>query len=376
MHQSIRFSITDLGSGGAEQILINILKSLSREKYKLSLFLFERRGFYLNDVPKDVEVKYFIDPSKLPKFLIPFYDRILRRILFRLVMHFPTLVYKIARVKEVDVDVAFLQDVTYLLKANYAKTKIAWLHVDIAQISTFKKLLRKNFEYADKIVGVSYDVSKGLVRDFPECLEKSITILNPSSVEDIQNLAKLGDIVFSKPTIIAVGKLKYQKGFDVLIRSFKTLVTKGYDWELKILGDSVHDVDLPALISELNLEDKVELLGFKKNPYMYMSRANVFVLSSRWEGFGQVVVEALCVGVPVVSTDCKSGPREICKNEECGVLVPVEDIGALADAIELVVNDSSLRQKLISSGLKRCQDFNLQIIIQKIEALFDQSIKR
>ena len=122
--------------------------------------------------------------------------------------------------------------------------------------------------------------------------------------------------------------------------------------------------------NELGLNNKVLFLGFKDNPYKYMRIADVFVLSSKWEGFGNVIVEAMASGTPVISTNCNSGPSEIINNNENGVLVPVGDSERLShNIIELLCNQD-LRNKYILKGSERAEDFHAKIIAMEYEKLF------
>jgi glycosyltransferase involved in cell wall biosynthesis len=130
-----------------------------------------------------------------------------------------------------------------------------------------------------------------------------------------------------------VGRLNEQKDFPTLIRAFKIVYEKSKNARLIILGEGSEREHLMHLIKELGLVDIVSLPGFLQNPFSYMHRSQVFVLPSIHEGFGNVLVEAMACGCPVVSTDCPSGPREILNNGEYGHLVPVGDAAAMAAAI-------------------------------------------
>jgi glycosyltransferase involved in cell wall biosynthesis len=134
------------------------------------------------------------------------------------------------------------------------------------------------------------------------------------------------------PVIIAVGKLKPQKDFETLIKAFAKVRTK-FKARLIILGEGPMLSDLNLLVEKLNITDDVIFEGFVQNPFKYMRNADLFVLSSKYEGLPGVLVQALACGCPVVSTDCPSGPREILENGRYGPLVPVADENALATAI-------------------------------------------
>jgi glycosyltransferase involved in cell wall biosynthesis len=139
------------------------------------------------------------------------------------------------------------------------------------------------------------------------------------------------------PVLVAVGRLENQKDYPTMLRAFAQ-VRRGEAVRLLILGEGRERPMLEALVEELGLGQDVSLPGFVTNPYAYLARASLFVLSSRWEGLPTVLIEALCCGTPVVSMDCPSGPREILTDGLYGALVPVGDVGALARAIRTALN--------------------------------------
>jgi glycosyltransferase involved in cell wall biosynthesis len=126
-----------------------------------------------------------------------------------------------------------------------------------------------------------------------------------------------------------------------------------------ILGEGEERPKLEALVRELRLEEDVALPGFVENPYKYMKRAAVFVLSSRWEGFGMVLVEAMALGTPVIATDCPSGPAEILEDGRWGRLVPVGDVHRLAEAILRV-----LKEEKIGTSVVRASMFSVERILE------------
>jgi glycosyltransferase involved in cell wall biosynthesis len=132
--------------------------------------------------------------------------------------------------------------------------------------------------------------------------------------------------------VLGVGRLGRIKNFPLLVKAFAR-VLPSRDCRLVILGEGKHRARLLALAQKLGVDHAMDLPGFVHNPIAYMARAKLFVLSSRWEGFGNVLVEALACGTPAVSTDCPSGPSEILQNGRYGPLVPVDDEAALAEAM-------------------------------------------
>jgi glycosyltransferase involved in cell wall biosynthesis len=155
---------------------------------------------------------------------------------------------------------------------------------------------------------------------------------------------------------VGCGRLTPQKGFADLIDAF-TRVRAVLPASLWIVGEGEERGRLERQIRRLGLTDSVRLLGFRRNPYQYLAAADVFALSSRYEGFGNVVVEAMACNTPVVATDCPYGPAEIISDGLNGVLTPPADAEALSQAIIRVLKDPSLQRRLAERGRIRSQDF-------------------
>jgi glycosyltransferase involved in cell wall biosynthesis len=156
------------------------------------------------------------------------------------------------------------------------------------------------------------------------------------------------------PVILAAGRLTRQKDFPTLIQAF-ALVRPNFAARLIILGEGRDRTILQDLIVRLSLQDWIDLPGFVTNPYAYMKQADLFVLSSRWEGSPNVLTEAMALGLPVVATDCQSGPREILQEGRLGPLVPVGDSKALSQAMLRVLQDP-LPAHQLEEGVKKYRD--------------------
>jgi glycosyltransferase involved in cell wall biosynthesis len=234
-----------------------------------------------------------------------------------------------------------------------------------------RALVRRSYGRADAIVantqGIAVDLEERLAPPRPPI----VTIYNPLPVAEIQKRAHAGvDHPWlargAPPLILAVGKLKLQKDFATLIRAFER-VRAQRPAHLVILGEGEERARLEALARELAVAGDVALPGFAPNPFAWMSRASVFVLSSAWEGFSNVLAEALACGCPVVSTDCPSGPAEILEYGRHGALVPVADAGALADAILATLEKPSdperLRARAASFSVDTAVDRYLEVLV-------------
>lgn len=197
----------------------------------------------------------------------------------------------------------------------------------------FRQVMRLAYLRADAVVTVSHGVASNLIDALSLPRDKVKTIYNPIVTPDL--LLKSEDEAPGFPSgnnILAVGRLTRQKDYPTLLNAF-SLIKDKTDANLIILGEGEQRSELEALIGKLGIERRVSMPGFVANPYAWMRRAQLFVLSSAWEGLPTVLVEAMACGAPVVSTDCESGPREILEGGRWGALVPVGNPKALADVI-------------------------------------------
>lgn len=248
-----------------------------------------------------------------------------------------------------------------------------------------KRWLRKYgtvifYKWTDKIVANSYGSADDLVKNIRIPQEKIKAIYNPTVTPGIfEKIRKEIEHPWLKnrkqPVILGVGSLFLQKDFPTLIKAFVKL-RKKRNAKLIILGEGKERKKLEKLIQSLGIKEDVDMPGFVKNPYAYMARADVFVLSSLWEGFGNVIVEAMACGCPVVSTNCQSGPSEILQNGKYGILVLTANPEALAKSIFRLLDDPKLQQRLSKGGKKRAKDFDIKKIIREYESLFLEILKR
>jgi GalNAc-alpha-(1->4)-GalNAc-alpha-(1->3)-diNAcBac-PP-undecaprenol alpha-1,4-N-acetyl-D-galactosaminyltransferase len=179
----------------------------------------------------------------------------------------------------------------------------------------------------------------------------------------------------STPTVMAMGRLHPQKGFDLLLKAFAQVRTKHPDWHLTILGEGSMRTELEALRAQLGLVECVHLPGSVKNVNAHLRQAELFILPSRFEGFPMALCEAMACGLPVLAADCLSGPSEIVRDGVDGILVPPEDIEALAAGLDRLMGDRALRQQLAQAapqvldrfGLERVMGLWLDTIKQTIE---------
>jgi glycosyltransferase involved in cell wall biosynthesis len=223
--------------------------------------------------------------------------------------------------------------------------------------------VRRELDRFDAIVVLTGDDA----RDYRQELNGAAT-----RVEQIPNaLPELGGGTsrLEEKAVAAAGRLTGQKGFDLLIRAFAQVVPERPDWELRIYGDGSQRAELERLIAELGLAGNVRLMGATSDMGEELARASVFALSSRFEGFGMVLVEAMSKGVPVVSFDCPRGPSEIVDDGVDGVLVPNGDVDALARALVDLTGDGERRRSLGAAGLEKSRRYEIGAIGERWDAL-------
>lgn len=259
------------------------------------------------------------------------------------------------------------------VEQNNTWERCKYYHDTFHQQSIWNKLASMHYQEADHVVAISHGVKSNLVKLYGVEAKKISVIHNAVEVDLVQNQS-LDTIDYQKPFIMAIGRFHQQKGFDLLVQAY-ALVEKNIEADLLILGDGSDQELILNLIQELGIENRVHMPGFSSNPWSYLSKAQYFVLSSRFEGFGNVIVEAMACGCPVVAFDCNYGPAEIIENGQDGILVPAEDITSLAEAMEEVSHNPDLREKLAKNGLVKASKFDVNEMGISYKLLIDNLLK-
>lgn len=319
-----------LFGGGTERVMINLANSFTECGLKVDLVLAHKSGPYLSQVAPSVRIIDLKSPklaASVPK-LINYLQQV-QPLSMLSALHYPSEIAIFAK------NVARVKTRVVIAEQNTLSVEAQNLPQRTAQLSPLKA--RLFYPWANGIVAVSKGVADDLAQviKLPRNQIKVIynPVIPPNIIEKSQQSIKHPWFNQGEPPVIlGVGRLIEQKDFPTLIRAFAQ-VRKVRPSRLMILGVGTEKPYLEQLIRELELENDVTILGFQENPYAYMARASVFALSSAWEGFGNVIVEALAVGTPVVSTNCFSGPAEILADGKYGSLVPVGDSQAMANSI-------------------------------------------
>lgn len=172
--------------------------------------------------------------------------------------------------------------------------------------------------------------------------------------------------------LLAVGRLSEEKGFEQLLRAFSSLMKKYPEWDLVILGEGPLRAELERQVVAAQLEGRAFLPGRVGNLAQWYERADLYVMSSRYEGFGNTLAEALVHGLPAVSFDCDTGPRDIIRPEIDGLLVPPQDVASLAAALDRLMGDAGLRSRFGGRAVEARERFSIERIAEKWEELFDE----
>ncbi len=321
----------DMRFGGAERSMLNLAAGLSARGYAVDLVLARARGSFLADVPEKVRV---VD-LKAPRVLMSLAP--LARYMKR---ERPAALLSILYANIIAILARRLSGAPLRLvvsERNTLSSESQGFRRDL-RMRLMPQMVKYLYPRADSVVAVSQGVADDLVRLAEIPREHIQVIYNPIVTAHLREKAQAAfDHPWfapgEPPVILGVGRLSPQKDFSTLIRAFHA-VRQAHPARLLILGEGDERPTLEALVGQLGLGQDVSLPGFVDNPYPYMARAGVFVLSSRWEGLPGVLIEALYCGPAIVATDCPSGPREILADGRYGVLTPVGDANALVEAIE------------------------------------------
>ena len=326
----IAIFIPNLEGGGAERMMVNLANKFV-DKTNVDLLLATESGPYIKIVDNKVNIINFgisfLNPMVL-MYLIK-YIRKEKPMAILSAMTYPNVAVVIAR---------FLSNVSTQLVISERVTIGIQSKNSFSLKERLKPLAaRLTYNGADHIIAISKGVADNLVETIKISKKKITTIYNPVVTPSLLIKRPRPSHVFfadkHNKVIVAAGRLVRQKDFSTLIQAFNKLI-KNQDIYLVILGEGPLRNDLHKQIDELGITKFVSLPGYTDNVFGYLQHASLFVLSSAWEGFGNVLVEAMACGCPVVSTDCKSGPSEILENGKYGKLIRPGDVNAMAIAMQ------------------------------------------
>lgn len=316
--KKVLFVMDQMVSGGSQKILVNCL-NLFLEDYDVDLLLINNYGVYLDEIPKNVKV-YSIFPfykqvplSDLKKY--SFFEKlkiIYYKLFFRNSVYLKYIKYKSNNIigNEYDYIIGFQEGPSNYIVANLKKKsyKIAWLHSDIFQLNqTQTKMEVGVYENIDTIICVSDFVKAKAMEKYSYISDKLRVLYNPIDIKDILEKASenTDDILKEKINIISIGRLSPEKNYSLLIESLKEILIEN-DYLLHIIGDGKERENLNNIIRNNNLESYVKLHGFQSNPYKFLSRSNIYISSSLYEGLPTTILESMILGKKIIANNIPS----------------------------------------------------------------------
>ncbi len=365
------FVLPSLNGGGAERAAVHILNALDGNRWDRSMYLLQREGPYVTDVQRSINLVSASGGSRLRRWLE--LRRYLRAARPQLVVSFLSYfsVLTAARTACIGARVVFDQQTpmsAFLTDADYA-WRGRW-HRRAFAVAT-----RIGYRRADAIVTTSAGVADDLVRAFGVPRGRIRVVHNPVDLDAIaaasnEPLALEHERAWSRPAIVAAGRLADAKNYPLLLQAL-AILRRTIQARLFILGRGDGEAAVREQIDRLGLGEAVVLCGFQPNPWKYIARADVFALTSRYEGFGNVLVEAMVCGVPVVATS-SPGTREIVSVGTNGLLVERHEPDAVAAALERVLGDAAFRQRLALGARASAGRFALPTIAAAYDGVFRQ----
>ena len=362
---SVLFLIPTLDRGGAENVLVNLVNNMDQSKFRITVQTLFDQNSQKELLREGIEYKSFLyhqfhGNSRL-------LARIPARLLYRLIVR-----------ERYDVVVSYLEGPTTHIISGcpYDSKKVAWIHSALDSGRGFsagfvsKKAAVRAYEKLDKIVFVAKSVKERIEETAGTSFIHSCVLYNPIDARSILSCAKEELTGFAFPdntfNIISVGKVTRVKGYDRLARLQKKLIESGYKTHIFILGEGKEREEIEAYTVRNAISDSFTFLGFQNNPYKYVEKADLFVCSSRREGFSTAVSEALILGVPVVSTNCSGAYELLGENNEHGI-VTENDEEALYQGIKSLLDNPSLLSYYRKQAALRGETFRADKTAEAVE---------
>jgi glycosyltransferase involved in cell wall biosynthesis len=360
---SVLFIVSDLAGGGAERVVSTMLRRLDRARFAPSLCLW--RDIRVYSVPQDVPV-WVLNKTR------PWHTfRTIWRTARLLERHRPDVIS--THLPWVNLTVGLAMRMT-----SWSGGWLPCLHnVASSEFAVWLlPFLREILRPARRVLAVSEGVRRSYLRTAHLPERQVVTCYNPIDFDTMDPASRNPPARASaRPTVITMGRLIAAKDHATLLRAFAK-VRKRVDAELVILGEGPLRAHLESLAAELGIREHVRMPGFLADPFGALAGANVFALSSRWEGLPTALIEAMAIGLPCVSTRCPSGPDEIIEEGTSGLLVDVGDADTLGETIARVLQDPGLARRFSQNGRRRARSlFSAQRNVRSLEELIRSALE-
>ena len=395
--KTIVISSGDLTMGGLQKILVEYLKLIDKNKYRIVLLIandYGKKNLFLEEIPKNVEIQ-FVRPYNLVSKIAELSKnrKILNRLLLKRYRYRSKRVFKsiflekLSKLGKIDLIIDFDGGLKSVLDNLKAEKKIIWIHSSIrkhkqdnkSKISRYGEELKKY----DKIIAICKEMNEEIKELYPFLSSEIEYIYNPLDCNNIieqgnENIEKMTSYekeLIERDYFLAVSRLDtVQKDFETLIEGYSILKNKGIKEKLYIIGEGNGRVKIEKMIEEKNLGEDVILLGEKKNPYVWMKHSKLFIHSSKYEGFGVVLLEALMMDKFIVSSNCPTGPTEILTNPKVGELFNVGDANQLAEKVLKILYDKDYQKELLKNIQLKKKEFELSEITEKFHKTIEKSM--
>lgn len=360
-----------MGGGGAERVLIDILRNIDYSRYEVDLAVICRGGVLMDEVPPQVNV-IALWPSYNLHYKLAFrLSKWLRcNFLLSRVMNGNALG------RDYDIEISFLEGMPLKLGAmrNTSARKATWVHADIHsdpyEASQFYPGEEARcYDNMDVIVNVSKDCEDAFIRRFPLCNTEKRVIYNPIDRNKITRMAEEYTVDRSNDvlTVINVGRITSQKQPGRFLKVAHMAKKANLPVRFKWVGDGDMRSEILALRDEMGLQDTVEFTGFTKNPFPHLKAADIMMVTSDFEGFCLVICEAMCLGVPVISTRT-AGPSEIIGDNKYGILTDKSAEG-LFSALRHWIDNPDLRRRTAEHALIRPDEYSVDKTLNDLYGL-------
>ena len=396
--KTIMISSGDLTMGGLQKILVEYLKLIDKNKYRIVLLIandYGKKNLFLEEIPKNVEIQ-FVRPYNLVSKIAELSKnrKILNRLLLKRYRYRSKRVFKsiflekLSKLGKIDLIIDFDGGLKSVLNNLKAEKKIIWIHSSIrkhkqdnkSKISRYGEELKKY----DKIIAICQEMKEEIKELYPSLSHKIEYIYNPLDCNNIieqgnENIEKMTSYekeLIESDYFLAISRLDaVQKDFETLIEGYLILKNKGIKERLYIIGEGDGRVKIEKMIEEKKLVEDVILLGQKQNPYVWIKHSKLFIHSSRYEGLPTVLLEALMMDKFIVSSNCPTGPTEILTNPKAGELFNVGDANQLAEKVLKVLYDKDYQKELLKNIQLKKKEFELSEITEKFHKTIEKSMQ-
>lgn len=398
MKKHILFLSGGLKIGGVERVLIEYLNNIDREKYKITLFLMSDFGsdaVLEPELKKDIQIKYIKNyeiikqKEELRKNKKNIFKKIKYSSFFKKEKKISEkrFVTYLKKISEPDLIIDF--DRSFVKYKKYFRNipSIIWIHASFSEMGKAEYINIKNYEKTllkyGKIILVCDEMRKEMSELYPSLKRKMDVIYNPFNFERIkaksienEDLSVEEKELLKKNYFLSASRIdEKQKDFTTLVKAFKLMKNNGINEKLYIIGSGPDEMKIKDLVNELKLENEVLFLGAKKNPYVWMENAKLYIHSSKFEGFGLILVEAMILDSLVISSDCPVGPKEILENGDSGILFKTGDEYNLAEVVIKMQKNNEEILKIKENIKKHILKYEVKQVLKKFFSVVENLIE-